>query len=248
MMTSHHHRVSPRTQGPCDDRVEAYPDEGLFVLVDASGPTYGGYYRPVGVAPGLEALVRAWAEAKADPFAAMHKALALANAAMHRAGGSWNDDARRFIEQGEGELVHPTASMTAVALAGEHWVTGHVGSNAAWLVRQGYAERLATPHTLWQQLVDEGRRREAEPWQTQVVTRLLGHGVAADPDVRIVDAEPGDVIVGCSDGLWQSLAEHRFESLVRGGLRGEALIDELMEYGDPLRDRAVLVLESSRSR
>ena len=237
------HNVIPRPDGPCDDRIEAFPEDQLFALIDASGPTYGGYHRPIGVEPGVKAMIEAWREVTGDPTAAMHKALAHANSAMIEAGGNWNGDAQRIIETGEGELVHPTASITVVALNEDTWAVGHVGSNAAWLVREGYAERIATPHTLMQQMIDEGRRSELEPWQSQVVTRLVGFGIALNPDVNTMTAAPGDVVVLCSRGLWQGLPEHLLEAPIRKGLRGEPLVAALLEHGDPNQDRAVLIIE-----
>lgn len=235
-------RVAPRSQWPCDDRIVSF-DFGLHVVIDASGPTYGGHHRPVAVDVGLEAWQAAWRSQPNDPLAAMHKGIAHANAAMVDRFGDWSEWVREPIERGEGELVHGTMSATAVALSGDAWAIGHVGSNGCWLVRDGYAESMVRPHTLATRLIEEGKRAEVEPWHAQVVTRLLGFGVAVEPDVVVEPAKPGDVVVVCTNGLWPGLPEDRLEGPVRRGLRGDALVDVLLEHGDWAQDRAVLVLE-----
>ena len=50
-----------------DDRYFIDETLQLFVVANGTGPTYGGYYAPFGLAPGLEALIQTYSRDAGPP-------------------------------------------------------------------------------------------------------------------------------------------------------------------------------------
>ncbi|SDQ22690.1 PP2C family serine/threonine-protein phosphatase [Quadrisphaera sp. DSM 44207] len=96
-------------------------------------------------------------------------------------------------------------TVTALLRAGEELVLAHVGDSRGYLLHDGVLTRVTTDHTFVQRLVEEGRitpeEAERHP-QRNVILRVLGDvESAAEPDVSVHAALPGDRWLLCSDGL-----------------------------------------------
>ncbi|MDN7121107.1 serine/threonine-protein phosphatase [Nocardioides sp. ChNu-153] len=99
-------------------------------------------------------------------------------------------------------------TLTAVATDGHRVVLAHIGDSRAYLMRGGQLLRVSHDHTFVQALVDAGDI-SAEAVRTHpmrnVVMRSLhaGSGTEAEvqPDIAVLDAQPGDRLLLCSDGL-----------------------------------------------
>jgi PPM family protein phosphatase len=82
---------------------------------------------------------------------------------------------------------------------------GHVGDSRAYLYRDGEIQQLTEDHSLVGELVRSGKisAQEAETHpQRSVITRALGTDPDVDVDTFTIDAQPGDVFLLCSDGLY----------------------------------------------
>jgi len=145
------------------------------------------------------------------------------------------------------ELVHINpklagmgTTVTALLLAGGKLHFAHIGDSRAYRLRNGKFEQVSVDHTFVQRLIDEGRLRpeEAETHpHKNVLMRVLGD-VDASPelDLDVLDVEPGERWLLCSDGL-NYVAGHVVERTVREtpNLRecAEKLIDLTLEAGSP---------------
>src|SRR4051812_20517417 len=83
-----------------DDRFCADPARGLFYVCDASGPTYGGYYAPFGVDPGLATFESVFRCEEGDAPLRLHKAVMAAHEHM-RALSNVHDQAFETIRRTE---------------------------------------------------------------------------------------------------------------------------------------------------
>ncbi|OZG49062.1 PP2C family protein-serine/threonine phosphatase [Bombiscardovia coagulans] len=96
-------------------------------------------------------------------------------------------------------------TVTAIALAGGHWVLAHIGDSRGYLLRDGRLLRMTQDHSYVQHLIDTGRISAAEAKnhpQRNVVMRVLGDfDIDPHPDIAIHKAQPGDRWMLCSDGL-----------------------------------------------
>ena len=112
---------------------------------------------------------------------------------------------------------------TAIAahLLGDQLNVAHIGDSRLYLFRQGSLEQLTHDHSLLQDLIDDGFYTERTSRSTavgHVVTRALG--VKADIEIDAISCkmQDGDLLVFCTDGLsdlvadWQisdTLADHK---------------------------------------
>lgn len=145
------------------------------------------------------------------------------------------------------ELVHQNpklsgmgTTVTALLLEGRKLHFAHIGDSRAYRLRNKKFEQVSIDHTFVQRLIDEGRLRpeEAETHpHKNVLMRVLGD-VDASPelDLDILDVEPGERWLLCSDGL-NYVAGHVVERTVREikDLREcvETLVDLTLEAGAP---------------
>lgn len=75
--------------------------------------------------------------------------------------------------------------------------------------------RLTHDHTVGDQLLASGVSFEHIPKkQFHTLTRSIGCGNPPDLDLNIVDIEPGDLILICSDGLTDMLADVEIEAIL----------------------------------
>jgi protein phosphatase len=145
------------------------------------------------------------------------------------------------------ELVHQNpklsgmgTTVTALLLEDRKLHFAHIGDSRAYRLRNKKFEQVSVDHTFVQRLIDEGRLRpeEAETHpHKNVLMRVLGD-VDASPelDLDVLDVEPGERWLLCSDGL-NYVAGHVVERMVREtkDLRecADILVDLTLEAGAP---------------
>lgn len=111
-------------------------------------------------------------------------------------------------------------TMAAAVIHGNTLYVANVGDSRVYLLRNGQMTRLTRDHTLTQQKIDQGlilpEQAEMDP-DRSVLTRSLG----ARPTVQVdlfqpLQLAPGDVVLVCSDGLTDMLAEEEIGQLMDG--------------------------------
>jgi serine/threonine protein phosphatase PrpC len=103
-----------------------------------------------------------------------------------------------------------TTLVAAAAVSDSRCLIAHVGDSRAYRLRRGQLERLTADHSLVQQLVEQGvLSAEEVRWapNRNVITRALG----LEPDVTVtcreIAVEQEDLLLLCSDGLWEMLPD-----------------------------------------
>ena len=84
----------------------------------------------------------------------------------------------------------------------------HVGDSRAYLWRDGALSRLTRDDSLVQELVDRGAltaREAARSAQRNVITRAVGLEAELEPALLRVTLAPDDLLLLCSDGVWDML-------------------------------------------
>jgi len=126
---------------------------------------------------------------------------------------------RRIYERArEDTQASGMGTTVTAALVGEESVSiGHVGDSRAYRLRGGQLEQLTDDHSLVADLVRGGRltpeEADVHP-QRSVITRALGTDPEVDVDAFTFEAEPGDVILLCSDGLTTMLTDEEIVAIV----------------------------------
>ncbi len=123
-------------------------------------------------------------------------------------------------------------TVTAALLDGTDITVLHVGDSRAYLWRDGTLRQVTDDHSMVAEMVRQGQITAAEAERhpaRNVITRALG----AEPNV-IVDevplaAQPGDILLICSDGLSSLVHDRDIESIIAVGLTLTAAARELVK-------------------
>jgi protein phosphatase len=122
-------------------------------------------------------------------------------------------------------------TLTAVLTHDDLFAMAHIGDSRAYLLREGRLTQLTSDHTLVQALVDEGRltpdQIAAHPYRSVVLKSLNGEQ-PPEPDVFLLDLEPGDRLLLCSDGLSDLVPEERIAELL-GQTDREGAVSDLVD-------------------
>jgi protein phosphatase len=160
-----------------------------------------------------------------DPAGQLIAAVAAANAAI----------AERAQPDERGRSLGTT--LVAAVVYGNRATVANVGDSRAYLVRGGSAMQLTVDHSWVAEQVRAGLLRpedaQRHPRRSRITRALLGPHV--DPDLVEVNLRPGDHLLLCSDGLWDTLPPERIAALLDPALPLDAataaLVDAALEAG-----------------
>lgn len=150
---------------------------------------------------------------------ALHKALEAANGRIAEKVAS------------EPALAGMGTTMTAVIFSGDRAALAHVGDSRAYLLRDGRLNQLTKDDTYVQMLVDQGLIRPEEAAghpRRAVVTQAL-QGEPVSPSYVIVEPEPGDRWLLCSDGLTGVVPPETIESEMLAQPDPQTCADRLLD-------------------
>ena len=163
----------------------------LFVVCDGVG----------GGAAGEVASEHAVKTILADYYAPTNQALPQARliAAIQRANQEiFQENERRNDER------KMATTVVAALLIDHHVLVAHAGDSRAYLIRDGRAIQITKDHSWVAQMVDAGELTSAEaeshPWRNRI-TRSLGMSETVEVDTQVLELQPNDALLLCSDGL-----------------------------------------------
>ncbi len=113
---------------------------------------------------------------------------------------------------------------------------GNVGDSRAYLYRKGELTQLTEDHTYVNSLVKAGilSREEAEHDERKnVIIKALGAEPEVEPDFFQVDIKVGDILLCCSDGLYDELTD---EEIIRCIKKNESMTDLAKELVEKAND------------
>ncbi|WP_298338074.1 PP2C family serine/threonine-protein phosphatase [Ferrimicrobium sp.] len=128
-------------------------------------------------------------------------------------------------------------TLTALAISSDTALVAHVGDSRCYLIRGRKVEQLTSDHSQVGEMMRRGLISPAEAAShpaRSVLTRCLGRELAISPDVTQRQLVKGDVLVLCSDGLWDLISPQEMV---------QALYDEV---GDPMVQVANVVEELNK--
>jgi len=109
-------------------------------------------------------------------------------------------------------------TLVAAIVQGSQIYAGHVGDSRLYLYRDESLKRITKDHSLVQDLVDRGFYTEEEARMASVghiVTRALGTKAEVEVDTVQHDIADGDLLLLCSDGLSDMVADWLIEETLR---------------------------------
>jgi serine/threonine protein phosphatase PrpC len=125
---------------------------------------------------------------------------------------------------------------------------GHLGNCRAYLSRAGELSQLTVDHTIWN---DPSAVHELGPERARALgnmpVRALGATEALEirrADIQIHELRDGDVLLLCSDGLWEHVPERGIRAVLAGDASPSEMcraLDAACGDGDPRDDRSMVV-------
>jgi len=187
----------------------------LLILADGMGGHEAGE-----VASGLAIeVVRRVYYARAEP---VPDSLLIAFEAANRA---ILEHGRKFPEcKGMG------TTCTALVVQEDRLWLAHVGDSRAYLLRNGNLKQLSADQSLHAELIREGLLSKAEAATAaggNVILQALGISADIDPDVweKGIPLKAGDIIILCSDGLWNMVENAAIAEIAGSRVPEEACKD-----------------------
>jgi len=178
----------------------------LFAVADGLGGHHAGE---------IASLVAVEALAQHAPSRPDVKALGRAVRAANRAVLQAAEDGRGHSSMG--------TTLTAAIVDGASIVVAHVGDSRAYLFHANTLEQITNDHSMIADMIRQGSLTVEESRfhpNRSIITRALGSDPNMRADIYEVDAEPGDRLLLCTDGL-------------TGMLPDTQIADVLSTYGDP---------------
>ena len=135
------------------------------------------------------------------------------------------------------ELRSMSTTLTAVAIEEGMLHAAHVGDSRLYLVRGGKVTQVTKDHTIIAERVRQKRMSAEKARQHPdrgTLTRSLGRELIAAVDRITLPVESGDVLVLCTDGMYNILEESEFVELTAEGsaeVIARRLIDTANEKG-----------------
>jgi protein phosphatase len=136
------------------------------------------------------------------------------------------------------ELRGMATTFTAVAVARGELTAVHIGDTRLYLVRDGNARQLTKDHTVAAErhrlgLVRKARLRDHPGRST--LTKSLGRELIAAVDRVSAPVGAGDVLIVCSDGLYNVLGDDELPPLVQASAESgcRALVETANARGTP---------------
>ena len=164
--------------------------------------------------------------------------------------GAAAEDANAAIREHVDE--HPETegmgtTLTALLFNGSEFGVCHVGDSRGYRLREGKLTQITKDDTYVQSLVDEGKLDPADvsshPQKSLILKAYTGRPV--EPTLFTLDAEPGDRLLLCSDGLSDPVTASTIEQALKQGTVEEAattLRDLALRSGGP--DNVTIVVLS----
>jgi protein phosphatase len=131
----------------------------------------------------------------------------------------------------------PATTLTMVLLIWPRAYLVHVGDSRAYVRRRGLLQQLTRDQTVGEYMVASGVWTEDQAAHSRpgaLLSSAIG-GPSLEPAVGLVDLEPGDSIMLCTDGLTKHVAVDRIAKLMENAADvegvGRQLIDEALAAG-----------------
>ena len=139
------------------------------------------------------------------------------------------------------DLAGMGTTVSALLRHNNQVVIAHIGDSRIYRLRGGVLEQITTDHTFVQKLVETGRITPEEALvhpRRNVLMRVLGDVAGSvDVDTAILETEPGDRWMLCSDGLCGYAAENAIANVLTtepdAAKAASKLINLALERGAP---------------
>jgi serine/threonine protein phosphatase PrpC len=157
---------------------------------------------------------------------------------FNRLEATVRDVHQKLLDEHAGKRGHaPATTLTMVLLIWPRAYLIHVGDSRAYVRRRGKLQQLTRDQTFGEYMVNVGAWTEEQAARARPAATLSSAigGSELLPVVGLVDLEPGDGIMLCTDGLTKHVTNERIATLMEqaGNVEttGRQLVDEALAAG-----------------
>ena len=130
----------------------------------------------------------------------------------------------------------PATTLTMVSLIWPRAYIVHIGDSRCYYLRDGVLKQITRDQTMGEVVLDQGLLSEEEVAQRgldHILTSAIGAEIT--PSIGLIDLEPGDTLLLCTDGLTKHVTDDAARDVLdSGGTAEEAcrrLVDAALEDG-----------------
>ncbi len=123
-------------------------------------------------------------------------------------------------------------TLTGFMLAGDHAYIINVGDSRTYMLRDSKLYQLTNDHSLVGQLVAGGLIEPDEIYthpQRSQIYRSLGDKQPVQIDIFKQQVHPGDVLLSCSDGLWEMIRDPQITEILNHAPDPQTACTQLIE-------------------
>lgn len=227
------------------DAMGVFADEGVFAIADGMG----GLEQGERISAAAIDLVR-----RAVPNLS-EKARALGAGASSAARSALFDEIETLFTGGATQLyamaeqagLRMGTTLSAMVLAGDRLIIGHVGDTRIYRLRKDQLKQLTEDHSVAASQLRRGQLSAEEYNKSpnrSVLYQSLGTTAEVEPDVVEASLQAGDVLILCSDGVWAHLEPAQLTQLAqsedpRAAARG--LVETALARGSDDNATAIVV-------
>ena len=116
------------------------------------------------------------------------------------------------------ELYRMGTAVIASAITGSTLFTAHIGDCRLYMLRNGVITQLTKDHTWVGERVQYGilTPEEARTHPNRhMLTRYLGYELLASIDFLKIDIQPGDILLQCSDGAYETMLDPELAEIIK---------------------------------
>lgn len=143
----------------------------------------------------------------------------------------------QLIEEHSGKHGHaPATTLTMVLLIWPRAYLVHVGDSRAYVGRHGKVQQLTRDQTFGEYMVNIGAWTEEQASRARPAATLASAigGSELTPVVGLIDLDPGDTLLLCTDGLTKHVSDEEISSVLQSNETAEAMSRKLLN--DALAD------------
>ncbi len=198
-----------RLRSTNEDDFLLLPDHGVFCLADGLGGLANGEAASVTALKSIKTLL---SPPDLSRFSLFGQRTCSLQRMIHYAN--------RSVYEKRQKLQSNTATTLVIVQIREHRVeVAHVGDSRMYRWDGDSLIRCTRDHSLVEELYQGNKGISEEQLyghpQRHIITRAVGAGAAVKPNIQGVEAQGGDILLLCSDGLTTMLNHGEMESIVR---------------------------------
>jgi len=137
-----------------------------------------------------------------------------------------------LLRHGKARDSNLGSTVTAALIIGDMAIIANVGDSRTYLLREGQLEQVTQDHSLVARLVGAGiigsEEVRTHPQRNQIY-RCLGHKPIVKVDTFTRHMQAGDVLLLCSDGLWEMVLDTQIQRIITGAPSPQKACDALVE-------------------